>query len=102
MWACVRERSPKGRMGGGEPFESASMAKSLYAGEPVTLDHVGTFADGVAVRRVGDEAFRLAREVVDEVVLVSTDEICAAIKDIFEDSRVVVEPAGALGVAGLK
>ena len=54
------------------------------------------------MRRVGDEAFRLAREVVDEVVLVSTDEICAAIKDIFEDSRVVVEPAGALGVAGLK
>jgi threonine dehydratase len=100
--AYVKERYPEVRIVGVEPFESASMAKSLYAGEPVTLDHVGTFADGVAVRRVGDEAFRLAREVVDEVVLVSTDEICAAIKDIFEDSRVVVEPAGALGVAGLK
>jgi threonine dehydratase len=100
--AYVKERYPEVRIVGVEPFESASMAKSLYAGEPVTLEHVGTFADGVAVRRVGDEAFRLAREVVDEVVLVSTDEICAAIKDIFEDSRVVVEPAGALGVAGLK
>src|SRR5262249_4334139 len=65
-------------------------------------DHVGTFADGVAVRTVGTETFRLGREVIDEVVLVSTDEICAAMKDIFEDSRVIVEPAGALGVAGLK
>jgi threonine dehydratase len=100
--AYVKQRYPEVRIVGVEPFESASMAKSLYAGEPVTLDHVGTFADGVAVRRVGDETFRLAREVVDEVVLVSTDEICAAIKDIFEDSRVVVEPAGALGIAGLK
>jgi len=100
--AYVKHRYPGVRVVGVEPFESASMAKSLYAGAPVTLDHVGTFADGVAVRRVGDETFRLAREVVDEVVLVSTDEICAAIKDVFEDSRVIVEPAGALGVAGLK
>jgi threonine dehydratase len=78
------------------------MHESLRRGSPVTLDHVGTFADGVAVRRVGDETFRLAREVVDDVILVSTDEICAAIKDIFEDSRVVVEPAGALAGAGMK
>jgi threonine dehydratase len=63
---------------------------------------VGTFADGVAVKRVGDETFRVASEVVDEIILVSTDEMCAAIKDIFEDCRVIVEPAGALAVAGLK
>ncbi|HUL81806.1 MAG TPA: threonine ammonia-lyase, biosynthetic [Gammaproteobacteria bacterium] len=100
--AYVKHRHPGVRVVGVEPFESASMAQSLHAGAPVTLDHVGTFADGVAVRRVGDETFRIAREVVDEVVLVSTDEICAAIKDVFEDSRVVLEPAGALGVAGLK
>src|SRR5436190_19453245 len=100
--AYVKERHPGVRIVGVEPFESASMERSLRAGAPVTLEHAGTFADGVAVRRVGDETFRLAREVVDEVVLVSTDEICAAIKDVFEDSRVVVEPAGALGVAGLK
>ena len=78
------------------------MYESLRAGRLVTLDRVGTFADGVAVRRVGEETFRVASEVVDEIILVSTDEICAAIKDIFEDVRVVVEPAGALAVAGMK
>jgi threonine dehydratase len=71
-------------------------------GMPVTLDHVGTFADGVAVRRVSTETFQLARAVIDRILLVETDEICAAIKDIFEDSRVITEPAGALAVAGLK
>jgi threonine dehydratase len=100
--AYLKSRFPSVRVIGVEPFESASMYQSLKRGAPFTLDHVGTFADGVAVRTVGDETFRLAREVVDEIVLVSTDEICAAIKDIFEDSRVIVEPAGALGVAGLK
>ena len=78
------------------------MYESLRAGQIVTLDRVGTFADGVAVRRVGEETFRVASEVVDEIILVNTDEICAAIKDIFEDVRVVVEPAGALAVAGMK
>jgi threonine dehydratase len=68
----------------------------------VTLDRVGTFADGVAVRRVGEETFRLARQYVDEIVLVTTDQICAAIQDIFEDTRSIAEPAGALGVAGIK
>jgi len=68
----------------------------------VRLEHVGMFADGVAVRQVGEETFRLAQQGVDEVVLVSTDEICAAIKDIFDDTRAIAEPAGALGVAGLK
>jgi threonine dehydratase len=78
------------------------MYESLRAGRIVTLDRVGTFADGVAVRRVGEETFRVASEVVDEIILVNTDEICAAIKDIFEDVRAVVEPAGALAVAGMK
>ena len=66
------------------------------------LDQVGIFADGVAVRQIGKEPFRIARQCVDEVILVSTDEICAAIKDIFDDTRSIAEPAGALGVAGLK
>jgi threonine dehydratase len=100
--AYLKARHPGVRVIGVEPIESASMYESLRSGSPVTLDHVGTFADGVAVRRVGDETFRLAREVVDDVIVVTTDEICAAIKDIFEDSRVVVEPAGALAVAGMK
>lgn len=78
------------------------MARALQEGAPTDLDQVGIFADGVAVRRVGSETFRICRQVVDDIVLVDTDEICAAIKDIFEDSRVVVEPAGALAVAGLK
>ena len=68
--------------------------------DAVTLERVGMFADGVAVRQVGAEPFRIARECVDEIILVSTDEICAAIKDIFEDTRAIAEPAGALGVAG--
>src|SRR5690606_14575110 len=79
-----------------------SMHAGLEHGAPVTLDHVGIFADGVAVRRVSDLTFAVAREVVDEIVLVETDQICAAIKDIFEDCRVIMEPAGALAVAGLK
>ena len=78
------------------------MKQSIEAGEPVVLDHVGIFADGVAVRRVGDETFRLCKENVDEIITVDTDQICAGIKDIFEDTRSIVEPAGALAVAGLK
>jgi threonine dehydratase len=90
------------RIVGVEPEDSAGMSRSLAAGEPVTLERVGIFADGVAVRRVGDETFRLCRDLVDEIVLVDTDEICAAIRDIFEDTRSIVEPAGALAVAGMK
>jgi threonine dehydratase len=78
------------------------MFESLRAGKRVTLDRVGIFADGVAVRRVGEETFRLARLYVDEILLVTTDQICAAIQDIFEDTRSIVEPAGALAVAGIK
>ncbi len=78
------------------------MARSLEAGRRVTLAQVGLFADGVAVKQVGVETFRLARKYVDEIVLVDTDEICAAIKDVFEDTRSILEPAGALAVAGAK
>jgi len=85
-----------------EPTDSASMKASLKAGKPVTLERVGVFADGVAVKRVGDETFRIAQHVVDEIIEVDTDEICAAIQDIFEDTRSIVEPAGALAVAAVK
>jgi threonine dehydratase len=78
------------------------MEISLRKNKRVILDHVGLFADGVAVKQVGEETFRLCRELVDEMVLADTDEICAAIKDVFEDTRVVLEPAGALAVAGAK
>ena len=78
------------------------MARSLKTGKRVLLDQVGLFADGVAVKQVGKETFRLCRRFVDDMVLVDTDEMCAAIKDVFEDTRVVLEPAGALAVAGAK
>src|SRR5580700_5705776 len=78
------------------------MHESLRAGKRVTLDRVGMFADGVAVRRVGEETFRLARQYVDEIILVTTDQICAAIQDIFQDTRSIAEAAGALAVAGIK
>ncbi|MBL8249665.1 MAG: threonine ammonia-lyase, biosynthetic, partial [Candidatus Competibacter sp.] len=87
---------------GVEPDDAASMHEALKQGHRVILDQVGIFADGVAVRQVGEETFRLARELVDDVIVVSTDEICAATKDIFDDTRSIAEPAGALGVAGLK
>jgi threonine dehydratase len=87
---------------GVEPRDAASMYESLRAGRRVTLEHVGIFADGVAVRRVGEETFGLCRGAVDEILLTDTDEICAAIQDVFEDTRSIVEPAGALAVAGLK
>ena len=87
---------------GVEPRDAAGMYESLRAGRRVTLERVGIFADGVAVRRVGEETFALCRGTVDEILLTDTDEICAAIQDVFEDTRSIVEPAGALAVAGLK
>ena len=98
----VKRVRPSVRIIGVEPVDAAAMARSLKAGRRVTLDHVGLFADGVAVKEVGRETFRLCKELVDDVVLVDTDEMCAAIKDVFEDTRVVLEPAGALSVAGAK
>jgi threonine dehydratase len=100
--AYAKSLYPRIKIIGVEPEDSASMYESLRAGRRVTLDRVGGFADGVAVKRVGEETFRLAREYVDEVILVTTDQICAAIQDIFEDTRSIVEPAGALAVAGIK
>ncbi|HEX2311092.1 MAG TPA: threonine ammonia-lyase, biosynthetic, partial [Vicinamibacterales bacterium] len=98
----IKALMPDVRIVGVEPFEADAMYQSLAAGRRVLLDHVGLFADGVAVREVGELTFALARDVVDEVVRVTNDEICAAIKDIFDDTRSVMEPAGALAVAGLK
>jgi threonine dehydratase len=98
----IKALCPETQMIGVEPEDSASMLAAMQAGKPVTLSHVGIFADGVAVRRVGDETFRICKEHVDDIIVVSNDEICAAIQDIFEDTRAIVEPAGALAVAGLK
>ena len=87
---------------GVEHEEAPTLYTSLQAGERVQLAQVGTFADGAAVKLIGEKTFEIARHIVDEVILVTTDETCAAIKDVFEDTRTLLEPAGALGVAGLK
>lgn len=87
---------------GVEPDDSDCLRQALLANERVILPQVGLFADGVAVKQIGEETFRLAQRYVDEVITVSTDEICAAIKDIFDDTRSIAEPAGALAIAGLK
>jgi threonine dehydratase len=100
--AYIKSLRPEIKVIGVEPDDAACMYEAMAVGERVILDQVGIFADGVAVRQVGKETFRIARELVDEVILVTTDEICAAIKDIFEDTRSIAEPAGALGVAGIK
>jgi threonine dehydratase len=100
--AYIKYLYPEVKIIGVEPDDAPTLHAALAAGQRVTLKQVGLFADGVAVRQIGAETFRLARQVVDEVVLVSADEICAAIKDIFDDTRTIAEPAGALSVAGLK
>ncbi len=100
--AFIKYLKPQIKVIGVEPDDAPCLDAALKAGERVVLEQVGIFADGVAVTQVGEEPFRIAKEYVDEVILVSTDEICAAIKDIFEDTRSIAEPAGALSVAGLK
>ena len=100
--AYVKRLRPEIRIVGVEPADANAMERSLRAGRRITLPHVGLFADGVAVKQVGVEPFRLARRYVDEMILVDTDELCAAIKDVFEDTRAIVEPSAALGVAGAK
>lgn len=100
--AYIKSVRPEIKIIGIEPDDAACMHEALKQNERVILDQVGIFADGVAVRQVGEEPFRIARECVDEMLLVSTDEICAAIKDIFDDTRMIAEPAGALAVAGIK
>ena len=98
----VKRVRPAIKVIGVQPVDSDAMARSIAAGRRVKLDHVGLFADGVAVKEVGKETFRICRELVDEIVLVDTDAICAALKDVFEDTRSILEPAGALSIAGLK
>lgn len=100
--AYVKYLYPNIKIIGVEPDDAASMHDALIAKERVVLEQVGIFADGVAVKQVGEETFRVAQKCVDDVILVNADEICAAIKDIFDDTRTVTEPAGALAVAGLK
>jgi threonine dehydratase len=100
--AYVKALMPSIRVIGVEPMDSDAMRRALAAGKPVELDNVGLFADGVAVRKVGRHTFPLVQASVEEIVVVTNDEICAAIKDVFDDTRAIVEPAGALAVAGLK
>jgi len=100
--AYVKSVNPDIKIIGVEAEDSACLHAALQAGERVELEQVGIFADGVAVRKVGEHTFEIAKQCVDDVVLVSTDEICAAVKDIFDDTRSIAEPAGALAVAGMK
>ncbi|MDQ7002209.1 MAG: threonine ammonia-lyase, biosynthetic, partial [Ghiorsea sp.] len=100
--AYLKVKSPHTTLIGVEPVDSAAMFQSIQAGSLVTLDQVGIFADGVAVKQVGDITFDLCKQYLDEIILVDTDETCAAIKDIYDEIRAIVEPAGALALAGLK
>ena len=100
--AAVKSLRPEIKVIGVEPDEASCMYEALKRGRRITLKQVGIFADGVAVRQAGKEPYRIARQHVDDMVLVSTDEICAAMKDIFDECRAVVEPAGALAIAGIK
>lgn len=98
--AYVKRVNPDVKIIGVEPFDANAMALSLHHGQRVMLDQVGGFADGVAVKVVGEETFRICRELIDGIVLVSRDAICASIKDMFEEKRSILEPAGALALAG--
>ncbi|KAF7926546.1 hypothetical protein EAE99_005741 [Botrytis elliptica] len=98
----VKRIAPHVKIIGVETYDANAMVQSLAAGKRVTLKEVGLFADGAAVKNVGEETFRICQEVIDDIIQVTTDETCAAIKDVFEDTRSIVEPAGALALAGLK
>jgi threonine dehydratase len=100
--AFVRELRPDIRLIGVQTTDSDGMAQSIAAGERIELKEVGLFSDGTAVKLVGEETFRLCRQYLDEIILVDTDQTCAAIKDVFQDTRSILEPAGALAIAGLK
>jgi threonine dehydratase len=100
--AYIKAVRPEVRVIGVQTRDSDAMRRSVSAGRRVQLDDVGLFADGTAVKLVGDETFRVVRQLVDDFVVVDTDEVCAAIKDVFQDTRSIMEPSGALGVAGLK
>ena len=98
----LKQFMPEIKVIGVESKDSACLNAALEKGEPTDLSHVGLFADGVAVKRIGDETFRLCQKYLDGMVLVDSDEVCAAMKDLFENMRAVAEPSGALGLAGLK
>jgi len=100
--AYVKYLYPQTKVIGVEPDDSNCLQQALAAGERVVLPQVGLFADGVAVAQIGQHTFEICKDYVDEVITVSTDEICAAIKDIYDDTRSITEPAGALAVAGIK
>ncbi len=100
--AYLKQVKPEVRVIGVQTVDSDAMARSIKEGKRVVLSEVGLFSDGTAVKQVGEETLRLCQKYVDEIVLVDTDEICAAIKDVFEDSRAILEPAGALAIAGMK
>jgi threonine dehydratase len=100
--AYIKRLRPEIKIIGVEARDADAMTQSLAKGHRVRLNQVGLFADGAAVKLVGEETFRLCKEYVDEMILVDTDAICAAIKDVFEDTRSILEPAGALAVAGAK
>ncbi|WP_268234721.1 threonine ammonia-lyase, biosynthetic [Oxalicibacterium flavum] len=100
--AYIKAVRPEIKVIGVQTTDSDAMARSLKAGRRVALNDVGLFSDGTAVKLVGEETFRLAKEVIDDIILVDTDAVCAAIKDVFQDTRSILEPAGALAVAGAK
>ncbi|NDH35686.1 MAG: threonine ammonia-lyase, biosynthetic, partial [Betaproteobacteria bacterium] len=100
--AYVKQIRPDIRIIGVQTDDSNAMAQSLACGSRVILDEVGIFSDGTAVKQVGVETFALAKQFVDEVICVNTDAVCAAIKDVFQDTRSIMEPAGALSIAGVK
>ncbi|CCH44052.1 threonine dehydratase [Wickerhamomyces ciferrii] len=100
--AYLKRVAPHVKIIGVETFDADALDQSLKAKKRVQLDTVGAFADGTAVKIIGEETFRVCEDVVDEIVKVDTDEICAAIKDVFEDTRSIVEPSGAMTVAGMK
>lgn len=102
MAVYIKSLLPKVKVIGVEFEESACLLAAMQAGKPVSLEYVGPFADGVAVKRIGDETFALAQQYCDEVITVTSDQICAAIKDIYNDARAIAEPAGAVALAGLK
>jgi len=102
MASFIKYLRPEVKIIGVEPADAACLAAAMEKNRRVVLNQVGLFADGVAVKQIGRETWRIAKQVVDEVITVSTDEICAAIKDIFDDTRSIMEPAGALAVAGVK
>ena len=100
--AWIKQYSPQTKIIGVEPEDAATLYSAMQAGERVELAQVGIFADGVAVKKIGKNTYEMAKDLVDEVILVSIDELCAGIKDIFDDTRVVSEPAGALAAVGAK